>query len=142
MTFLDKRKRRSGFLNRGHVPNLAKNLVKQFSWVSLRKVREPVENVERVLSKKLRDVRYSFGFYRSIMGEWLVVPGVEEVLENRFSHDSYLRGARAGARRRRRRFNDILVYFDGNDIANLADVSDAPLWECEMAEMPLTDDGF
>ena len=39
----------------------------------------------------------------------------------------------------RRRFDDLLVYFDGNDIANLADVSDAPLWECEM---PLTDDGF
>ena len=78
------------------------------------------------------------------MGEWLMIPGAEEVLGNRISRFNYRRGGHRemGRNRRgtiRRRFDDLLVYVDGNDFANLADVSDAPLWECEM---PLTDDGF
>ena len=78
----------------------------------------------------LRDLTYG------TMGEWLMIPETEEMIVVRINRFKYRRGRREKGPSR---FHDLRVYFDGNDIANLADVSDEPLWECEV---PLTDDGF
>lgn len=73
------------------------------------------------------------------MGEWLTVPGAEQVIAERIARFSIRRNGCRRAGRRYRYSMETLVYFDESDVADLADVSEVPLWDCEM---PWTDDGF
>lgn len=74
------------------------------------------------------------------MGEWMTIPGAEEAIAARINRFRL-------PRRRERHYSkiaveyDLLVFCPGRDTANLNDVGEAPLWECEMP-WPDTDDGF
>ena len=67
-------------------------------------------------------------------------PEAEEVIANRIKSRRF---SRQKGRPNRWPYSsshwDLNVFFDFSDIANLADVAEVPLWECEML---LTDDGF
>lgn len=75
------------------------------------------------------------------MGEWLAVPGVDEVIAERINRFHFgFWGRRMRRRPAHSRCSDLFVHIDERDIANLNDVTPlVPLWECEI---PLTDDGF
>lgn len=76
------------------------------------------------------------------MGEWMMIPGAE-MIEARINSYRPARRSRGSSYERRYSgicvHSDLQVAFNSSDIANLADVIEAPLWECEI---PLTDDGF
>ena len=67
------------------------------------------------------------------MGAWLELPEVEWYIERRG-----LRRSMRESGRQRLKYCDIRVQHTG-DVANMNDVMDVPLWECEI---PLSDDGF
>lgn len=75
------------------------------------------------------------------MGEWMMLPEAEYVIAARITR------FRSAQNRQRwtwkftgpDHLSSLVSNIDFNDIANLADVGDVPLWECEI---PLSDDGF
>lgn len=74
------------------------------------------------------------------MGEWMIIPGAEEMIAERINR--YCIPSKT-LRRRYHRIPvdlDLCVNFTSNDLANLADVvEESPLLDFEI---PLTDDGF
>ena len=76
------------------------------------------------------------------MGEWMLLPQAELVIAERISR---FKVKRAGSPRHTwrttglDRISGLVSNVDWYDIANLADVANVPLWECEL---PDTDDGF
>ena len=72
------------------------------------------------------------------MGEWMMFPTAEEVIQRRANTNRWTEGYSRNFRRRNVP-KDLQVHFDSNDIANLDDVKEAGLWDCEI---PLSDDGF
>lgn len=73
------------------------------------------------------------------MGEWMTFPTAEKVLKVRVNR--YWSGRRTNGTpfKCTNLTLDLHVHFDGNDVANLHDVAEAGLWECEI---PISDDGF
>ena len=78
------------------------------------------------------------------MGEWMMFPGADGVIAERVSRFGVPRPwwvRRGGTERicNLSVISGVLSNFDKTDVANLADVGDVPLWECEI---PSSDDGF
>ena len=70
-----------------------------------------------------------------------MIPGVLEAMEERIRYFRRPRGREHRLYQNVCRHYDLQVVYHKHDIANLADVGDAPLWDCEMP-WPDTDDGF
>ena len=80
-------------------------------------------------------VNFSKSLCRQIMGAWLEVPEIDSYMGRRLTNKSrYYRG-----RRIRKYHCDLYVNIHPGDIANMNDVTEVPLWECEI---PLSDDGY
>ena len=73
------------------------------------------------------------------MGEWLSHPEAENIIAERISRFGRWRVYRVTGVDR---ISGLASNFDKNDIATMADVAEAPLWECEFSRFPSTDDGF
>ena len=81
------------------------------------------------------------------MGEWMTFPGAEDVIAERTSRFGVITRYHSNGRRTKGNMricnlsgiSGLAANIDWEDIANLADVGDVPLWECEI---PLSDDGF
>lgn len=69
------------------------------------------------------------------MGAWLEIPMIEYYMMKRLVNKRNTRINRDVQIRR----CELFVNIDPADIANLDDVMEAPLWECEV---PMSDDGF
>ena len=74
------------------------------------------------------------------MGEWLSHPEAENIIAERISRFRSFPNGRGWQYTGIDRISGLASNFDYNDIANLDDVAEAPLWECEL--YPSTDDGF
>lgn len=71
------------------------------------------------------------------MGAWLEMPDVEYWIKRRCYKRCYL-GTNTPHSFRKAVF-DLFVNIEPGDLANMNDVEEVPLWECEI---PLSDDGF
>ena len=66
----------------------------------------------------------------------MMLPEAESVISDRIDRFTTARGLRFTSLDR---LSGVVSHIDYNDIANLADVKEVPLWECEI---PGSDDGF
>ena len=76
------------------------------------------------------------------MGEWLSHPWAENIIAERISRFGSIPRGRGWRVTGVDKLSGLASNFDKNDIANMADVAEAPLWECELPRFPSTDDGF
>ena len=94
----------------------------------------PTELVINLSASWQQFTKLEFQLHR--MGAWLEIPDVEFWIERRCHKRCTLKRTR---RRRRQHIFDLFVQCEPGDVANMNDVLEAPLWECEI---PLSDDGF
>ena len=74
------------------------------------------------------------------MGEWMMLPEAEYVIEQRIARfQSQTKKANRWRLTTPDNLSGIVSNIDFNDIANLADVGEVHLWECEI---PRSDDGL